>query len=312
MKSSSLLTWTCRACAQRFAQNTRATASHSTTSRLLPSAITALSPSQPSPQQTRRISSSPHHHLTLEPSTEEPALSTPPPSQPSTTTNPLSPALVLSQPYTPTIDPYSPSRPSTIFTATITSIHSRTAHATRNIPLTDKHLRKTYLTTTHDLVHDPYDILRVGDIIRYSAFTAAEKEARTKVKDEMRAHKWQTLKEAKRLVGRRKPGDGKKSKRVDVGMVVRQVVSAWGTGLEERLLENERRKLEVAMVPQREKVPVPVTVPTGRQGGGKGKKVLVEAKSESRGVGESGKGSGKVSIIAALRAREAGVEVAGA
>lgn len=117
----------------------------------------------------------------------------------------------------------------------MTSLHASTAHATRTVPLPSPHLRKSFLTQTHDLVHDPYNLLRVGDVIRYSAFTASEAAARTSVKAELEAAKAARQAASKtRLMGRRRPQDGKPSKRVRVRFVVRQVVSPFGEGLEER------------------------------------------------------------------------------
>jgi hypothetical protein len=98
------------------------------------------------------------------------------------------------------------------------------------------------------LVHDPFDLLRVGDVIRYTRFFPHEQEARMEVKREMKTHKWEKLREDRRnrLIGRRRGGDGKTSKRVRVRFVVRQVVSAWGKGLEERWRGVlERRKGDV-------------------------------------------------------------------
>ena len=84
-------------------------------------------------------------------------------------------------------------------------------------------------------MHDPYNLLRVGDVIRYSAFTPSEAAARDSVKAELEAANAARLAASKtRLMGRRRPHDGKPSKRVRVRFVVRQVVSPFGEGLQER------------------------------------------------------------------------------
>lgn len=87
-------------------------------------------------------------------------------------------------------------------------------------------------------MHDPYNVLRVGDVIRYSAFTAPEHAAREAVKTQLETQKAKRMQEAKgkmRLMGRSRPQDGKQSKRVRVRFVLRQVVSPFGEGVEERL-----------------------------------------------------------------------------
>jgi hypothetical protein len=98
-------------------------------------------------------------------------------------------------------------------------------------------------------VHDPTDLLRVGDVIKYSAFTSAETAAREQIKTQLKREKLARMKEQGKLQGRAKKGDGKRSKRVRVRHVVRQVVTPFGIPLEERVgQEGRERKLGASIV----------------------------------------------------------------
>ncbi|RMZ85797.1 hypothetical protein DV737_g388, partial [Chaetothyriales sp. CBS 132003] len=63
---------------------------------------------------------------------------------------------------------------------TVSHVHTNTAYVEHNEQIWDKRLQKHFKHTAHNLVHDPVALLRVGDVVRYSAFTPAERAAREK------------------------------------------------------------------------------------------------------------------------------------
>ncbi|KAK4938647.1 hypothetical protein LTR10_020915 [Elasticomyces elasticus] len=46
----------------------------------------------------------------------------------------------------------------------------KTVHVSRTVQVWDAYLQKHYKRSTHDLVHDPHDILNEGDVITYGPF----------------------------------------------------------------------------------------------------------------------------------------------
>ncbi|ETN46058.1 uncharacterized protein HMPREF1541_00241 [Cyphellophora europaea CBS 101466] len=235
MRSKTTFTSICRACAQVSRPLNQST---TTTFSKRPSSTPCISqPTKPSASQnirsfttTRAVREHNTSQSPTNPATTPAPTPAPAPTQ-SSPPQPLSAADLLSRAPNPS------TTPGPFLTATVTSLHASTAHATRTISLPSRHLRKSFLTQTHDLVHDPYSLLRVGDIIRYSAFTPGEAAERDAVKTELEAKRWARLAEGKRLQGRRREGDGKPSKRVRVRYVVRQVVTPFGVGLRERMAE---------------------------------------------------------------------------
>ncbi|RMD40380.1 hypothetical protein DV735_g4746, partial [Chaetothyriales sp. CBS 134920] len=68
---------------------------------------------------------------------------------------------------------------------TVSHVHTNTAYVEHNEQVWDKRLQKHFKQTAHNLVHDPTSLLRVGDVVRYSVFTPAEKAAREKRRNDI-------------------------------------------------------------------------------------------------------------------------------
>ncbi|KAI1608447.1 hypothetical protein EDD36DRAFT_469333 [Exophiala viscosa] len=54
----------------------------------------------------------------------------------------------------------------------------KTVHVSRTVQVWDAYLQKHYKRSTHDLVHDPQDILNEGDVITYGPFPPSLREPR--------------------------------------------------------------------------------------------------------------------------------------
>ncbi|RMZ75714.1 hypothetical protein DV738_g5330, partial [Chaetothyriales sp. CBS 135597] len=136
---------------------------------------------------------------------------------------------------------------------TVSHVHTNTAYVEHNEQVWDKRLQKHFKQTAHNLVHDPTSLLRVGDVVRYSPFTPAEKAAREKRRNDILEHeegkgvntgrgqsvtrKGFVVPEGKRLVmvGAKLEAIPKRQRNSKgVRFVAREVVSPFGSSITQR------------------------------------------------------------------------------
>ncbi|KAJ9611580.1 hypothetical protein H2200_004764 [Cladophialophora chaetospira] len=156
-------------------------------------------------------------------------------------------------------------------TATVTRINTmnRTVRATHNIQLFHAAYQKHYTRPTHALVHDPHNLLLLGDVIRYGEFPPSLRQKR----DE----------KGKIVVKRGRPRDRNGVvKELGVRNLVREILSPFGVPLEQRsprVVGGEKGRWkgtggEVKKIAVRQK----------------GRKVGVKKARKTAGAGATGKG----------------------
>ncbi len=98
---------------------------------------------------------------------------------------------------------------------------NRTVRATHNIQTFHAPYQKHYTRPTHALVHDPHNLLREGDVIRYGEFPPSLRAKRDA--------KGQTVQKSGRPVDR-----NGRVKELGVQYLVREIVSPFGVALGSR------------------------------------------------------------------------------